>query len=101
MLAANLVDIGPPMVPGEVVTVSFTCDDAGSLLSDADVIELADGTLLSSTLLRQGQEFFCGEVVTMYYDPLPAPVTVELVNATSNLVNAFFLVRPRHSVRSG
>lgn len=97
MLAANLVDIGPPLVPGEVASVRFTCDQAGSLLSDADVIELAGGTLLSSTLLRQGQEFFCGESVYIYYDPIPLPpppVTVELTNSTSNLVDAFFWSDP-------
>lgn len=96
MLAANLVDIGPPLVDGEVVTVTFPCEDVGSLLADADAVELADGTLLDSILLRQGYEFFCGETVTMYYDPIvaPAPVTVELVNATSNFVDPYFWSDP-------
>jgi hypothetical protein len=92
MFADNLVDIGLPLEPGEIVTVSFECGDAGSLLSDADLVELADGTVLDSALLRQGQEYFCGEAVTMYYEPLP--VTVELVNSTSNFVDAFFWSDP-------
>lgn len=96
MFADNLVDIGPPLVPGEIVTVTLACGDAGSLLSDADLVELADGTVLDSTLLRQNQHYYCGEEVIMYYEPLvvPPPVTVELVNDTSNFVDAFFWSDP-------
>lgn len=96
LFAENLIDIGEPLYPGEVVTVTLTCDDAGSLLADADTIELADGTLMDSVLIRQGEHFFCGEEVIMYYEPIlvPAPVTVELVNTTSNFVDAFFWSDP-------
>jgi hypothetical protein len=96
IIPANFVDIGPPMSPGEVVTVTFDCASAGSLLTDADVVEFADGTIAEAGLLREGEHFFCGETVTFYYDPPPvaAPVTVELVNATSNPVDAFFWSDP-------
>ncbi|HOA74744.1 MAG TPA: hypothetical protein PL151_08825 [Phycisphaerae bacterium] len=96
MVPQNLVNIGPPMAPGEVVTVTLECASAGSLLTDADVVEFADGTIAQAGLLREGEHYFCGETVTFYYDPpvVPAPVTVELVNATSNLVDAFFWSDP-------
>jgi len=92
----NLVNIGPAMIPGEVVTVTLRCADAGSLYADADVVEFADGSFAFAGLLREGEHYFCGETVTFFYDPapVPPPVTVELVNATSNSVDAFLWSDP-------
>jgi hypothetical protein len=96
MRPQNRVNIGGAMSPGEIVTVTLRCGEAGSLLADADVVEFADGTLASAGLLREGEHYFCGEMVTFYYDPLPppGPVTVELVNLTSNPVDALLWADP-------
>jgi hypothetical protein len=90
------MDIGPPMSPGEIVTVTLSCADAGSLLADADEVQFDDGTLAAAGLLREGEHYFCGETVTFYYDPLPGPepVVVELINFTGNEVDAFFWSDP-------
>jgi hypothetical protein len=65
----NFIDIGPPLVPGDVVTVTLDCFDAGTLLADGDLL-LGVGAIESANLilLREGEHFFCGDIVSFYYE---------------------------------
>jgi hypothetical protein len=69
VIPANLVDIGGPLNPGEVATVTFDCFDAGTLLADADAL-LPGGAIVSENIVILNQEdlFFCGDVVTFTFE---------------------------------
>lgn len=69
-IPANFVDVGPPLAVGELVTVTLDCFDAGTLLADGDLL-LPDGGAIPSSnliLLREGEHFFCGDIVSFYYE---------------------------------
>lgn len=66
----NFVDIGEPLASGELVTVTLDCLDAGTLLVDGDLLLGPTGATPSTNLLllREGEHFFCGDVVSFYYE---------------------------------
>ncbi len=84
---ANFIDVGEPLVPGEVVTVTLDCVDAGTLLVDGDVVVLPAPVPSSNLLLlREGEHFFCGDIVSFFYEIDPATGTF-FISADVNDVN--------------
>lgn len=74
----NLVLLDPPeLEPGEIVELDFFCEDIGAVITDRPL--LLDGDLAfessNSPLLRWGDDFLCGDLVTFFY--LEDPVTGE------------------------
>lgn len=65
----NFIDVGPSLVPGDIVTVTLDCEEAGTLLVDGDIL-VPGGEIPSSNLilLREGEHFFCGDIVSFYYE---------------------------------
>ncbi len=88
----NLIDIGDPLIPGEIVTITLECIDAGTLFADADLADTPIGDLNGNILLREGEHFVCGDTIRYHY--VDRPVTVELRNTTSNDVDAFLWADP-------
>lgn len=71
MIPANLVDIGPPLAPLEGVSLTLACEDAGTFVMDADMYLAPTGQPAASSnilLLQEGVEFFCGDIVSFYYE---------------------------------
>ncbi len=66
----NLVDVGGALLPEDLVTITLDCTIAGTLLADADF--LPPGVTIPSPnliLLREGEHFLCGDVISFYYEP--------------------------------
>jgi hypothetical protein len=70
MIPENFIDIGPPLNAGDVATITLTCADAGTLLTDADLLLAPSGTLPSENLLllNEGTHYLCGDVVSFYFE---------------------------------
>ncbi|MBI4579542.1 MAG: hypothetical protein HY718_07570 [Planctomycetes bacterium] len=66
----NFVDVGEPLAPRDIVTVVLDCRDAGTLLADGDLLLVPEGAQPSANilLLREGEHFFCGDLVSFYYE---------------------------------
>lgn len=65
----NFIDVGGSLLPGDVVTIELDCADAGTFLVDGDL--LVGGAAVPSInllLLREGEHFFCGDIVSFYYE---------------------------------
>jgi hypothetical protein len=69
-LDINFIDIGEPLISGETVTVTLECIDAGTFLVDGDLLLGPSGATPSTNLLllREGEHFFCGDIVSFYYE---------------------------------
>lgn len=65
----NLVDIGDPLAPLEMATLTFTCEEAGTLYIDGDLLLTADTAIVldNPVLLQEGGPYFCGDIVSIYY----------------------------------
>lgn len=70
----NFVDIGPPLEPDEVVTVTFDCLDIGSVVSDYALLLISDSEAVESDngpWLVGGENFLCGDVISFIYIDTP------------------------------
>jgi hypothetical protein len=70
MIPANFIDVGDPLNSGDIVTVTLDCIDAGTLLTDADLLLAPSGTLPSANLIlvREGEHYSCGDTVSFYFE---------------------------------
>ena len=72
--ADNLVLIDPLLQPGEVVTLGWECVDIGTVISDQALLILSETEGVESTtspLLRWGEDFLCGDVISFIYEDQP------------------------------
>jgi len=66
----NFYDIGDSILPGETVTLTIPCEDAGTMLTDrAELLLSADSAIQSATspMIRQNTHFECGDTVTFVF----------------------------------
>lgn len=70
MRPENFVDPGGLLLPGDIVTVTLECRDAGTFLADGDLVLPSGDAILSDNLilLLEGQDFLCGDLVSFYYE---------------------------------
>jgi hypothetical protein len=65
----NFIDVGGSLLPGDVVTITLDCFDAGTFLVDGDLlVNLAAVPSANLILVREGEHFFCGDIVSFYYE---------------------------------
>ena len=73
LMATPPIPLGLPLnppPPPDVITVTFDCADAGTLVADGDLLLVPSGALASSNILlmQEGFDYFCGDIVTFIYE---------------------------------
>ncbi len=69
-------NLGAPSNPGtedtlpETVTVTLTCEEAGTLVVDGNLSLIPAGAVASANilLLQEGRDVFCGDIGSFYYE---------------------------------
>lgn len=65
----KLVEIDPPVQPGEIVSVEIDCDEAGAIITDALLLVSDEEEVISDNapLLLEDLDFVCGDIVSFIF----------------------------------